>query len=203
MSELDRALQFIREGKPVVLVDDVDREWEGDIVISAKYAQRESLIFTMLHARGLMCIPAPGYVMDRLGLPPMVESNTDPNQTPFTVSIDGKGTSTGMSVEDRMTTLDLFVNPETQPEDFTRPGHMFPLRARDGLLEERRGHTEGSVELMKLALPDEDPIAIICEIMNQDGSMTKGDQLEEWANRWDLPFISIEDIYERAYHSGV
>ena len=95
MHRLDRALADIRAGKPIVLVDDIDREWEGDIVISAQCGLKESLIFTMLHARGLMCLPAPGYVMDRLGLPPMVESNTDPNQTPFTVTIDAEDATTG------------------------------------------------------------------------------------------------------------
>ena len=132
MHRLDRALADIRAGKPIVLVDDIDREWEGDIVISAQCGLKESLIFTMLHARGLMCLPAPGYVMDRLGLPPMVESNTDPNQTPFTVTIDAEDATTGMSVDDKMKTINLFTDPQTKPEQLTRPGHLFWLSLRIG-----------------------------------------------------------------------
>ena len=202
MCRLDLAIESIRNGRPVVLVDDIDREWEGDIVLSASNVTRESIAFVMLHARGLMCLPCLGGTLDRLEIPPMVENNTDPNQTPFTVSVDARhGVTTGMSADDKLTTIKLFTDRHTAPDDFTRPGHLFPLRARDGLLEERRGHTEGSVALMLLA--GLAPIAVICEIISDDGTMTKGKKLQAYALGHGLHVISIEDVYERTRDKSV
>ena len=192
----------MRAGKPIILVDEYDRENEGDIVIAAEKCDVENLVFTMNYARGLMCLPCDGALLDRLDIPPMVVSNTDKNETPFTVSIDARnGTTTGMSVHDRITTINVLLNPDSKPDDLTRPGHLFPLRARDGLLRERRGHTEGSIQLMKLA--GLRPVAMICEIMNDDGTMTKGGDLNKFAVEHGLSMLSIEEVYEAAYNESL
>jgi 3,4-dihydroxy-2-butanone 4-phosphate synthase len=202
--KMQNALEELRQGKPIILVDEYDRENEGDIVISAERASVENLVFTMNKAKGLMCVPMTSADLKRLDIPPMVENNTDANETPFTVSVDGApkhGTTTGMSVYDRLTTLQVLLDPTSKPDDLTRPGHLFPLRARDGLLKERRGHTEGSVELMKLA--GLKPAAIICEIMNDDGTMTKGGDLNKFAVDHGLSILSIEEVYEAAYNESL
>ena len=195
-------LEDLRAGKPIILVDEYDRENEGDIVIAAEKCTEENLVFTMNYAKGLMCLPCSGEILDRLELPPMVTDNTDRNETPFTVSIDARdGTTTGMSVQDRMTTISVLLDPESTPAHLTRPGHLFPLRARDGLLKERRGHTEGSIQLMELA--DLKPVSMICEIMNNDGTMTKGGDLNKFAVEHGLSIISIEEVYEAAYNESL
>ena len=191
---LIQALEDLKSGRPIIVVDAMDREWEGDIVLSAEKATKESLVFTMLHARGLMCLPCESDSLERLQIPIMVEKTTDPLETPFTVSIDGMKTGTGMSVDDRMETIRVMLDENSKPEDLKRPGHLFPLRARKGLLEERQGHTEASVALMKLA--GLKPVAVICEIMNDDGSMKKGEQLEMYAKVYNLTLISVEEIRE-------
>ena len=189
------AIRDVLNGWPVIVVDDFDRENEGDIVIAAANATEKSLAFTARYARGIMCIAAPGSIMDRLKLPMMVAHTEDPLETPFTVSCDAKyGTSTGVSVSDRMKTLSVFVNEDSNPEELVRPGHLFPLRAKDGLLKDRQGHTEASVTLMKLA--GVKPVAVICEIMNDDGSMAKLMDLEEFASEHHLRIISIKEIKE-------
>lgn len=195
-------LEDIRRGKPIILVDEYDRENEGDIVIAAEMCNVKNLVFTMNHARGLMCLPIAGAILDRLEIPPMVTNNTDKNETPFTVSIDARdGITTGMSVYDRLKTISVLLSPESLPEELTRPGHLFPLRARDNLLKERRGHTEGSVQLVKLA--GLSPVAMICEIMNNDGTMTKGGDLEAFAAEHGLRVISIEEVYEATYNESL
>ena len=200
--KIQNALEELRQGKPVVLIDEYDRENEGDIVIAAEMASVDNLVFTMNHARGLMCVPMTGEMLDRLEIPPMVVENTDRNETPFTVSVDAaEGTTTGMSVHDRLRTLDVLLDDEAVPTDLTRPGHLFPLRARPGLLKERRGHTEGSVELVKLA--GLKPATIICEIMNDDGTMTKGGDLDKFAIDHGLTLLSIEEVYEAAYNESL
>jgi 3,4-dihydroxy 2-butanone 4-phosphate synthase len=195
------AIDALVSGKPIVLVDEHDRENEGDIVIAAEKANRENLVFTMNEARGLMCVPCDGEILDRLEIPPMVENNTDKNETPFTVSVDAESTTTGMSVEDRLATISIITDENSKPEDLNRPGHLFPLRSREGLLRERRGHTEGSIELMNLA--GLKPIAIICEIMNDDGTMTKGGQLNKFATENGLTLVSIEELYEAVYNESL
>ena len=199
---VEKVLQDIKDGRPVVLVDEYDRENEGDIVVAAEKCNVENLVFTMNNARGLMCLPISGEVLDRLEIPPMVASNTDRNQTPFTVSVDAReGTTTGMSVHDRLKTIDVLLDLDSKPNDLTRPGHLFPLRARDGLLKDRRGHTEGAIQLMVMA--GLSPVAMICEIMNDDGTMTKGADLESFAAAHGLSIISIEEVYEAAYNESL
>jgi len=195
---LQDAIDELRAGKPIVLIDEHDRENEGDIVIAAETANIDNLVFTMNNARGLMCIPCDGEILDRLEIPLMVETNTDKNETPFTVSVDASNdTSTGMSVQDRLKTISVFIDPDSNPQELNRPGHLFPLRPKPGLLKERRGHTEGSIELMKLA--GLKPVSIICEIMNNDGTMAKGGQINKFATENGLTLISIEELYEAVY----
>tara|TARA_R110002012_G_scaffold162022_2_gene324292 strand:+ start:9468 stop:10097 length:630 start_codon:yes stop_codon:yes gene_type:complete len=200
--KMQNILDDIKAGKPIILVDEYDRENEGDIVIATEKCNIENLVFTMNNARGLMCLPTEGDILDRLELPPMVENSTDPNETPFTVSIDAlKDVTTGMSVHDRLRTISVLLDPDSKPEELARPGHLFPLRARKGLLKERRGHTEGSVQLMHLA--GMKPMAMIVEIMNWDGTMAKGVQIDDLAKEHGLNVISIEEVYEATYNESI
>lgn len=201
-NNMNKILEDMRAGRPIILVDAHDRENEGDLVVALEKANTENISFTMREARGLMCVPCAGEVLDRLEIPPMVATNTDKNETPFTVSVDARdGTTTGMSVGDRLTTMAVLLNKESQPEDLTRPGHLFPLRARDGLLKERQGHTEGSVELALLA--GLQPLTMICEIINADGTMASGEDLKAFAEEHGLNIVSIDEVYEAAYNTGV
>ena len=198
-TNLEKVLSDVRAGVPVVVVDDYDRENEGDIVIAAEVASIANLVFTMNHAKGLMCIPMLGEDLDRLKIPPMVQNNEDKNQTPFAVSVDAiEGVSTGMSAADRLLTLNVLTGNNSVPAQLSRPGHLFPLRAQPGLLQDRRGHTEGSLQLLKLAGMKQ--VAIICEIMNDDGTMTSGAQLPAYCEKHDLNIISIEELYDAAYN---
>jgi len=197
------AIEALQAGKPIVLVDEHDRENEGDIVIAAEKANVDNLVFTMNNARGLMCVPCDGTILDRLQIPQMVQENTDKNETPFTVSVDSADDecTTGMSVYDRLNTISKFVNPSSKPAELNRPGHLFPLRPKPGLLQERRGHTEGSIELMKLA--GLQPVSIIVEIMNDNGTMAKGGQINKFATENGLTLISIEELYETIYGESI
>lgn len=198
MKKFKQIIEDIQNGKPVIVVDDYDREFEGDIVISAEKANISNLVFAMKHAKGLMCLPCLQERCDRLDIPMMRTNKMDKYGTPFTVSIDAiEGTTTGMSVYDRLKTISVFVDENSKPNQLAQPGHMFPLRARPGLLKERRGHTEASVELMIAS--NLKPVAIIIEIMNDDGTMTKGEQLENYAKIYNLNIISVEEIYEAIY----
>lgn len=195
-------LTDIRNGKPVIVVDDYDREFEGDVVISAEKATAENLIFAMKHARGLMCLPVLQHTCDRLHIPMMHSNQNDKYGTPFTVSIDAvEGTTTGMSVSDRLKTISVLLDDTSVPTELAQPGHLFPLRAKPGLLTERRGHTEASIELMLAA--GLKPIAVIVEIMNDDGTMTKGEQLSQYAKVYNLNIISVEEIYDAVYKQSV
>ncbi len=195
---IQNAIDELRAGKPIVVIDEHDRENEGDIVLSAEKANKENLIFTINKAKGLMCVPCLGELLDKLEIPPMVTNNTDVNETPFAVSVDAvEGTTTGMAVTDRLSTIAVFLDEWGKPTDLNRPGHLFPLRAKPGLLKERRGHTEASVELMQLA--GLKPIAIICEIMTDRGTMAKGGEINKFATENGLTLISIEEIYEEVY----
>ena len=199
---LQNILEEIRQGKPIILVDEYDRENEGDIIIAAEMCTVDNLVFTMNNARGLMCIPCVGEILDRLEIPFMVTSNTDKNQTPFTVSVDARdNTTTGMSVYDRLRTISVLLNPNSTPDELTRPGHLFPLRARDALLQDRHGHTEGSIQLMYLS--GLQPIAMICEIMNDDGTMAKGGDLSKFSVEHGLSMISVEEVYEATYNKSI
>lgn len=200
-THLQQVLEDLKQGKPVVVVDDYDRENEGDLVLSAEKITREHLVFAMNKAGGLMCLPCEGNVLDRLGIPQMVSNSNDPLETPFSVSIDHIETSTGMSADDRLKTISLLTDETSRPEQVQMPGHLFPLRARAGLLYDRRGHTEASISLMKMA--GLKPASIIVEIMNDDGTMTKGDQLKAFCKKHQLLLISIEEICEAIHKIGL
>ena len=196
--KLQQAIQDIQKGKPVIVVDDYDREFEGDIVLSAEKVTEENLVFCMKHAKGLMCLPMLQATCDRLEIPMMPSNKNDKYGTPFTVSIDAvEGATTGMSVHDRLKTISVVVDDNSKPSELAQPGHLFPLRAQPGLLGDRRGHTEASIELMKAS--NIKPIAIIVEIMNEDGTMTKGVQLEKYAKIYNLTIISVEEIHDAIY----
>jgi 3,4-dihydroxy 2-butanone 4-phosphate synthase len=196
--KLQQVIQDIQNGKPVVVVDDYDREFEGDIVLSAEKATEENLVFCMRHAKGLMCLPLLQDTCDRLEIPMMPSNKNDKYGTPFTVSIDAiEGTTTGMSVFDRLKTISVLVDDNSKPSELAQPGHLFPLRAQPGLLQDRRGHTEASIELMKAS--NLKPLAIIVEIMNEDGTMIKGEKLEKFAKIYNLTIISVEEIYDAVY----
>ena len=198
MSNFDKILSDIKSGKPVLVVDDYDRENEGDIVIAEEKANKDTVAFAMRYARGLMCLPCNGKILDRLKLPPMVKRSTDRNQTPFTVSVDAtEGTTTGMSVFDRLKTIGVFLDPKSKPKQLSRPGHLFPLRPRDELLKVRRGHTESSIELVRAAKLKE--IAVIVEVINDDGTMAKGRDLEKFCKRHGMNIISVQEIYDAVY----
>tara|TARA_Y100000310_G_scaffold163309_1_gene163151 strand:- start:3583 stop:4188 length:606 start_codon:yes stop_codon:yes gene_type:complete len=199
---IESILEDVRNGKPIIIVDDKDRENEGDIVIAAEKATIHNLIFAMNHARGLMCIPCDGIILDRLQIKMMPTNSRDKYETPFCVSIDAvEGVATGMSVYDRLKTIAVLIDPNSVPTQLSQPGHLFPLRPRKGLLKERRGHTEASVELLKLA--GLQPISIIIEIMDTDGTMLKGEKLHDYTKRFDLKLISIGEIYNEVYNKGL
>lgn len=194
----DIILNDVRVGKPVIIVDDSNREDEGDLVLAAERVDRWNLSFCMLHARGLMCIPCTRERLERLQVPMMPSNNLDPLQTPFSVSVDAvEGTTTGMSVFDRLKTIAVMVDDHSIPNQLSYPGHMFPLRARDGLLKERQGHTESSVELVKLV--GFKPVAVIIELMNSDGTMMRGSQLQDFASMYNINIVAIQEIHDAVY----
>ena len=192
--KIEDALQDIRLGKIVIVVDDEDRENEGDFVAAAEKVSPEMINFMATHGRGLICTPILEKRADELNLEMMVGKNTDPNKTQFTVSIDliGKGCSTGISARDRAKTIEALIDEKTKPEDLGRPGHIFPLKAKNGGVLRRTGHTEAAVDLARLA--GLKPAGVIVEIMNQDGSMARLPQLIEIAKKHKLKLISIEDL---------
>ncbi|MBW2980040.1 3,4-dihydroxy-2-butanone-4-phosphate synthase [Candidatus Woesearchaeota archaeon] len=193
ISKVEDSIKEIQRGKFVIVVDDEDRENEGDLVIAAEKVTPSRLNYMIQNARGIMCVPMSESRLDELQIPLMVEKNTDKFNTPFTVSVDAKrNTTTGVSVCDRLETLKVLLNPESKPDDLVRPGHVFPLRAKTNGVLERAGHTEAAVELCKLA--ELYPAAVIAEIMNDDGSMAKLEQLEEFAKKKDIPIVSIKDL---------
>jgi 3,4-dihydroxy 2-butanone 4-phosphate synthase/GTP cyclohydrolase II len=195
---IELAVNDIKAGKPVIIVDSYDRENEGDLMLAAEMATPETLAFMAKWGRGIMCLPCTADRLERLSIPMMQSNKLDKFVTPFANSIDAsEGVSTGVSVNDRMVAIQKFVSETSVPTDFAQPGHLFPLRARAGLLKERQGHTESSVELCLLA--DLKPIAIIIEVMNDDGSMARLPQLEELAKKFGLNMISIDEIIEHKY----
>lgn len=186
------ALEDLKSGRMVVVVDDENRENEGDLIGAAQFATPEMINFMAIHARGLICLAMRGDRLDELDLPLMVDRNTDTNQTAFTVSIDAASTSTGISAEDRSRTIQAAIHPHTKPSDLRRPGHIFPLRSRSGGVLKRAGHTEAAVDLAHLA--GLYPAGVICEIQNDDGSMARLPALVEYAKRFNLKLISIADL---------
>ncbi|HAC63102.1 MAG TPA: bifunctional 3,4-dihydroxy-2-butanone-4-phosphate synthase/GTP cyclohydrolase II [Cyanothece sp. UBA12306] len=192
---IDAALADIKAGRAVVVVDDENRENEGDLICAAQFATPNMINFMAVEARGLICLSMMGERLDALDLPLMVTKNTDSNQTAFTVSIDAAthlGVTTGISAEDRARTIQVAINPDTHPEDLTRPGHIFPIRAKEGGVLKRAGHTEAAVDLSRLA--GLYPAGVICEIQNRDGSMARLPELFDYAQKHELKLISIADL---------
>ena len=189
------ALAAIRNGECVVVVDDERRENEGDLICAAQFATPEAINFMATEARGLICLAMKGNRLDALDLPMMVDRNTDSNETAFTVSIDAGpefGVTTGISADDRAKTIQVALNPESKPQSLRRPGHIFPLRAKEGGVLKRAGHTEAAVDLAQMSgLP---AAGVICEIQNTDGSMARLPELCDYAQRWKLKLISIADL---------
>ncbi len=189
------ALAAIRNGESIVVVDDENRENEGDLICAAQFATPQQINFMATDARGLICLAMEGERLDALDLPLMVDRNTDSNQTAFTVSVDAgpeRGVSTGISAEDRARTIQVAIHPDSRPADLRRPGHVFPLRARQGGVLQRAGHTEAAVDLARLA--GLYPAGVICEIQNADGSMARLAQLADYARQHGLRLISIADL---------
>ncbi len=190
---IDTALAELKAGRALVVVDDEYRENEGDVICAAQFATPDMINFMAVNARGLICLAMTGDRLDQLDLPLMVTNNTDSNQTAFTVSIDaGSRVSTGISADDRAFTIQVAINPFTTPQDLRRPGHIFPLRAKDGGVLQRAGHTEAAVDLARLA--GLYPAGVICEIQNPDGSMARLPELYEYAKTHQLKIINIADL---------
>jgi len=199
---IKNAINDLKRGKPVIIIDDSHREDEGDLVLPAEMADEFNLAFCLNHGGGLMCLPCMKERLDRLQIPMMPSNDLDPLQTPFAVSIDAvEGTTTGMSVHDRLKTIKVILDEESKPSQLHYPGHLFPLRAKEKLLQERRGHTESSVELIKLA--GFKPVSVIIEIMNKDGTMTKGEQITKFAKTYDLTVVTIDEIYDAVYNKSL
>jgi 3,4-dihydroxy 2-butanone 4-phosphate synthase / GTP cyclohydrolase II len=194
LDRIEDAIEDIRQGRFVIIVDDEDRENEGDLAIAADRITPEHINFTLTHARGMICISMEGWRLDELGLAAMVDVNTSHHSTAFTVSVDaiGRGVTTGISAYDRATTIRMLCDEHATPRDFARPGHTAPLRARPGGVLERAGHTEAVVDLCKLA--GRFPAGMICEILNEDGSMARRDDLESFAKRHGLRTVSIDEL---------
>lgn len=194
LDTIEAALEDLRNGKLLIVVDDEDRENEGDFVTAARNVTPEIINFMSKHGRGLICAPITEQRCDELQLNLMVENNTVLHQTPFTVSVDlkGQGCTTGISAHDRAKTVQALIDPATQPEDLGRPGHIFPLRAKNEGVLRRAGHTEATVDLARLA--GFEPAGVLVEIMNDDGTMARLPQLKEIAKKFDLKIISIKDL---------
>jgi 3,4-dihydroxy 2-butanone 4-phosphate synthase/GTP cyclohydrolase II len=192
-STVEEGIAEILEGRMLIVVDDEDRENEGDLVMAADKVTPDAVNFMALHGRGLICLPMSGERLDELGIPPMADENTSEQGTAFHCSIGAKGRiTTGISAADRATTIIAAVSPETKPSDLSMPGHVFPLRARPGGVLERAGHTEAAVDLARLA--GLTPAGVICEIMNADGTMARRPQLEKFAAEHGLKMITVADL---------
>ena len=193
VSSIEEVLEDIKAGKMILLVDDEDRENEGDLYMAAEMVDAESINFMATHGRGLICLTLTGEMVDKLQLPMMVPKNTSPYGTGFTISIEAKtGVSTGISAADRARTIQAAVAKDAKPEDLVSPGHIFPLRAREGGVLVRAGQTEGSVDLSRLA--GMIPAGVICEVMNEDGTMARMPNLEEFAKIHDIKIATIADL---------
>jgi 3,4-dihydroxy 2-butanone 4-phosphate synthase/GTP cyclohydrolase II len=194
LSTIDDALKRIRRGEMVLVVDDEDRENEGDLTMAASWVTAESVNFMLRWGRGLVCMPSDPRVLDALDVWPMVPSDRAGNDTAFAVSIDHVTAGSGIGAADRACTIRKVLDPAAKPGDFHRPGHVFPLRARPGGVLERRGHTEASVDLARLAgLP---PVAVICEVLHDDGSPARLPYLEQFAAEHLVVMVSVEQVAE-------
>lgn len=191
-SKIEEAIEEIRQGHMIVVVDDEDRENEGDLLMAAEKVTPEAINFMATHGRGLICVPLTGERIRALHLEPMVTQNTDPHGTAFTVSVDGEESTTGISAFERAATVAILANPMSSPENLHRPGHIFPLQARDGGVLVRAGHTEGAVDLARLA--GLEPAGVICEIMNADGTMARVPDLMQFVEKHGLKIVTIKDL---------
>ena len=189
---IDEALEALRQGQIILVTDDDDRENEGDFICAAEFATTENINFMATHGKGLICMPMSAEYVQKLQIPQMVSQNTDNHETAFTISIDHVNTTTGISAAERSVTAMKCVEDGAKPEDFRRPGHMFPLLARKNGVLERNGHTEATVDLCRLAGLKE--CGLCCEIMKEDGTMMRTPELIELAKKWDLTFITIKDL---------
>lgn len=193
ITRVENALIALKEGRGVLLLDDEDRENEGDIIYSVESLTTQQMALMIRECSGIVCLCLPEDQADRLELTPMVENNNSANQTAFTVSIEAKvGVTTGVSAQDRVTTIKTAANPTAQPSDLARPGHVFPLRARKGGVLTRRGHTEGTIDLMQMA--GLQPAGVLCEVTNPDGSMAKTPEIVAFGKLHNMPVLTIEDI---------
>jgi 3,4-dihydroxy-2-butanone 4-phosphate synthase len=187
------AVEAVAQGRPVVVVDDADRENEGDIVFAAEHATPELMGFTIRHTSGVVCVPMTGARADAMALPPMVAVNEDSKGTAYTITCDARrGVSTGISAADRAVTARVLADPAAGPGDIARPGHILPLRAAEGGVRTRRGHTEAAVELCALA--GLEPVGVIAELVHDEGSMMRLPALRAFADRHGMPLVSIEDL---------
>ncbi|MBW3070121.1 bifunctional 3,4-dihydroxy-2-butanone-4-phosphate synthase/GTP cyclohydrolase II [Actinomyces sp. 594] len=193
LDTVEQALDALRQGRMVIVVDDEGRENEGDLVFAADTATPQQLAFAIRHSTGIICVPTTAGELDRLDIPMMTEHNTDPKRTAFTLSADASlGITTGVSADDRARTIRVIADPGSAPADLVHPGHVFPLRAREGGILARRGHTEAAVDLMRLS--GHRPVGVLVEIVNDDGTMARRHQLREFADAHSLPMISVEDL---------
>ncbi len=193
LDSVDAAIADIAAGKPVVVVDDEDRENEGDIIFAASKATPELMAFTIRYSSGVICVPMPGTMLDRLEIPLMTPHNRDRMRTAYTLSVDARdGVTTGISAADRAHTVRTLADSATEPWEITRPGHVFPLRYRDGGVLSRRGHTEAAVDLARMA--GLTPVGVLVEVVNDDGTMKRGQQLRDFADEHDLKLVSIEQM---------
>ena len=198
-TRIEQAIEAIKRGELVVVVDDADRENEGDLIMAAEKVTPETMGFMIRHTSGVICMPVEGDHLDHLRLPLMVADNTESQRTAFTVSIDArKGTTTGISAADRATTVLAVLDPATTYTDLARPGHIFPLRYREGGVLKRAGHTEAAVDLARLA--GLTPAGVLAEVVNEDGSMARGPSLVKFAQEHDLLIISIADLVRYRRH---
>ncbi|PLW37337.1 hypothetical protein PCASD_09652 [Puccinia coronata f. sp. avenae] len=198
LDTIEETLESFRNGECVVVVDDAERENEGDLIVAADKITTEMMAWIIKHSSGYVCIALPGERLDQLEIPLMIEANTEKHKTAYTHTVDYKyNTTTGISAHDRALTASKLSDPSSRPDDFTRPGHMVPLRAREGGVLTRRGHTEAAIDLCKLA---DLPLAgIICELVKPDcplGSMARRDDCAQFARQWKLKMISIEDLVQ-------
>lgn len=194
LNTIEEVLQDVRQGKPVIIVDDENRENEGDVVIAAQFASQETINFMVKEARGIVCTPMRREALAHLDIGPMVTHNTDNHETAFTVSVDHMDTTTGVSPAERAYTMQKLIDPASKPEDFRRPGHVFPLIYKEGGVLVRNGHTEASLDLCRLAGLKE--AAVICEITKDDGSMSRLPDLLAFAQKHDLKIASIADLQD-------
>ena len=193
IERVKRAIASIKAGSGVLVLDDEDRENEGDIIWAAETITTEQMALTIRYGSGIVCLCMPQYYCDKLELPMMVANNTSKNHTAFTITIEAaKGVTTGVSAADRVTTVKAAVADDAKPSDLNHPGHVFPLVAKEGGVLTRRGHTEASVDLVSLAGCN--PAAVICELTNDDGSMARAPQVVAFAKQHQLPVVTIEDI---------